>query len=196
MLLQVSHHLVVLLLRDFAFGVPLAEYLTGIPIVIPVATSPSPSPAPWPEDESTHCEDDEEYEEEAEWEEEPAKERIAVVGRCWRVWVAVSCQSNHECYECNEDNARDNPAEYAVPTKVHVAVVSLRLISPPGILSNKGVLRISENRITSTRHHLYKYRLSELHRVAVSLCNARKARAPHDGRFTNFVLAEKRRRDH
>jgi hypothetical protein len=193
MLLQVSHHLVVLLLRDFASGVSLAEYLTGVPIVIPVATSPSPSPAPGPEDESTHCEDDEEYEEEAEWEEEPAKVRIAVVGRRWRVWVTVSCQSYDERYDCDEDNARDNPAEYAVSTKVHVAVISLRLISPPGVLGNKVVLRISENRITSTRHHLYKYRLSEFPRVAVSLCYARKARASYDGRFTAFVLAEKRR---
>ena len=158
MLLQVPHHLVELLLRDFAFGVSLAEYLTGVPIVIPVATSPSSPPAPGPEDESTHSENDEEYEEEAEWEEEPAKERIAVVGRCWRIWVAVSCQSHDERYDCDEDDARDDPAEYAVPTKVHVAVISLRLISPPGIVRNKGVLRISENRITSTRHHLYKYR--------------------------------------
>jgi hypothetical protein len=158
MLLQVSHHLVVLLLRDFAFGVPLAEYLTGVTIVIPVATSPSSSPAPGPEDESTHCEDDEEYEEEAEWEEEPAIERIAVVGRCWRIWVAVSCQSHDERYDSDEDDARDNPAEYAVPTKVHFAVISLRLISPPEVPRKKVVLRISENRITSTRHHLYKYR--------------------------------------
>lgn len=111
MLLQVSHHLVVLLLRDFAFGVPLAEYLTGVTIVIPVAASPSPSPAPGPEDESTHCEDDEEYEEEAEWEEEPAVERIAVVGRYWRIWVAVCRQSHDERYDCDEDDARDNPAE-------------------------------------------------------------------------------------
>ena len=158
MLLQVSHHLVVLLLRDFALGVPLAEYLSCVPVVIPVAPSPSPAPAPGPEDESTHCEDNEEYEEEAEWEEEPAKERIAVVGRCWGVWVAVSCQSHDERYDCDEDNARDDPAEYAVPTKMHVAVISLRLISPPEILNKKVVLRISENRISPTRHHLYKYR--------------------------------------
>ena len=158
MLLQVSHHLVVLLFRNFAFGIPLAEYLTGVTVVIPVSTSPSSSPAPGPEDESTHCEDNEEYEEEAEWEEEPAVERISVVGRCWRIWVAVSCQSDDERYDCDEDDARDDPAEYAVPAKVRVAVISLRLISPPRTLSNRGVLRISENRITSTRHHLYKYR--------------------------------------
>ncbi len=158
MLLQVSHHLVVLLLRDFAFCVPLPEYLSGVPVVIPVATSPSPAPAPGPEDESTHCEDDEEYEEEAEWEEEPARVWIAVVGRRWVVWVAVSCQSHDERYDCDEDNARDEPAEYAVPTKVHIAVISLRLISPPWVPSNQPVLRISENRMSSTRHHLYKYR--------------------------------------
>ncbi len=91
MLLQVSHHLVVLLFRYFASGIPLAEYLMGVAIVIPVAASPSPAPAPGPEDEPTHCEDDEEYEEEAEWEEEPAEARIAVVGHRWRIWVAVSC---------------------------------------------------------------------------------------------------------
>ena len=138
MLLQVSHHLVVLLLRDFAPGVSLAEYLTGVAVVIPVPTSPSPSPAPGPEDESTHYEDDEEYEEEAEWEEKPAKERIAVVGRCWRIWVTVSGQSHDESYDCDKDDTRDDPAEYAVPTKVRVAVISLRFISPPGMPGNRG----------------------------------------------------------
>ena len=158
MLLQVSHHLFVLLLRNFASGVPLAEYFTGVPIVIPVASSPSPAPTPGPEDESAHNEDDEEDEEEAEREEEPAKERIAVVGRRWRIWVAVSCQRHDECYDCDEHNARDNPAEYAVPSNLHVVVISLRLISPPETPKKKVVLRISENRISPTRHHLYKYR--------------------------------------
>ena len=129
MLLQVSHHLLVLLLREFSPGVSLAKDFTSVPVPVPVSASSPSSPSPRPEDQPDDGEDEDDNEEEAEGEEEPpAIVGIAVVGRCDRTGSAQECKRHNERDDRNKQNGDQEPDEPVPPARVPVVVGVLRLL--------------------------------------------------------------------
>jgi hypothetical protein len=122
-LLQVSHHLVILILCDLSPGVTFSEDVVGLVPVSPVSARTVSSP--WPEsppDEPEDCEYPEETEEYAEREE--AEAVWIVADRSWsEESPAYRGQCRDYCYE--SDDSPEEEATWISP------LILTRFVSPP-----------------------------------------------------------------